>query len=112
MKLTIDSNEPLDDVIRVVGSLYGVNLAATHLDAVDGKPEAAGPVRPSSDGREGRTKSRRASTGGRRRVARERLHLTNAELRSWARQNGHQVSDRGRVPASVVAAYGETQQSS
>ncbi|MFF3313731.1 Lsr2 family protein [Streptomyces sp. NPDC002952] len=27
------------------------------------------------------------------------------EVRSWARENGHQVSDRGRVPASVREAY-------
>lgn len=30
---------------------------------------------------------------------------SNAELRSWARQNGFTVSDRGRLPASVVTAY-------
>ena len=26
-------------------------------------------------------------------------------IREWARANGHQVSDRGRVPAAVQAAY-------
>jgi hypothetical protein len=26
-------------------------------------------------------------------------------IRDWARRNGHQVSDRGRIPASVVSAY-------
>ena len=26
-------------------------------------------------------------------------------IREWARKNGHQVSDRGRLSASVVAAY-------
>jgi hypothetical protein len=26
LKLTVDSNEPLEDAIRVVGSLYGVTL--------------------------------------------------------------------------------------
>lgn len=26
-------------------------------------------------------------------------------IRDWARQNGHQVSDRGRLSASVVAAF-------
>lgn len=28
-----------------------------------------------------------------------------AEIRSWARDNGHQLSDRGRVPAEVREAY-------
>ena len=27
------------------------------------------------------------------------------QIRDWARQHGHQVSDRGRVPAAVVRAY-------
>ncbi len=26
-------------------------------------------------------------------------------IREWARKNGHNVNDRGRVPASVVEAY-------
>ncbi|MGN0065602.1 MAG: Lsr2 family protein [Nocardioides sp.] len=26
-------------------------------------------------------------------------------VREWARANGHEVSDRGRVPAELVAAY-------
>ncbi|MFL6133409.1 MAG: histone-like nucleoid-structuring protein Lsr2 [Nocardioidaceae bacterium] len=30
---------------------------------------------------------------------------SNAEVRSWARQTGLTVSDRGRVPASVLTAY-------
>jgi hypothetical protein len=28
-----------------------------------------------------------------------------AAVREWARQNGHQISDRGRVPARVLEAY-------
>ena len=28
-----------------------------------------------------------------------------AAVREWARQNGHQVNDRGRVPARVLEAY-------
>ena len=28
-----------------------------------------------------------------------------AAIREWARQNGRQVSDRGRIPTSVVEAY-------
>jgi hypothetical protein len=30
-------------------------------------------------------------------------------LRSWARENGHTVSDRGRIPKAVVAAHREAQ---
>ncbi|HMR50750.1 MAG TPA: Lsr2 family protein [Arachnia sp.] len=28
-----------------------------------------------------------------------------AAIRVWAAENGHEVSDRGRIPADVVAAY-------
>ena len=28
-----------------------------------------------------------------------------AAVRTWARENGHTVSDRGRVPASIIEAY-------
>lgn len=29
----------------------------------------------------------------------------NAAIRDWARKNGYDVSDRGRIPAEVVEAY-------
>src|SRR3954451_13652941 len=51
--------------------------------------------------------SGRASGGGRSRatgggrVDREQA----GAIREWARKNGHAVSDRGRIPASVVEAY-------
>src|SRR5215210_7513144 len=41
----------------------------------------------------------RASGGGRSRATGGRMD------RDWARKNGHAVSDRGRIPASVVEAY-------
>ncbi len=47
----------------------------------------------------GRASSRRgarAKSGG---------STDTAAIREWARKNGHQVSDRGRVPATVVEAY-------
>ena len=43
---------------------------------------------------------RSRSTGGGR-MDREQA----GAIREWARRNGHQVSDRGRIPASVVTAY-------
>ncbi|CDK00416.1 Nucleoid-associated protein Lsr2 [Microbacterium sp. C448] len=32
-------------------------------------------------------------------------------IRQWARDNGHQVSDRGRVPANVIEAFEAAQES-
>ena len=50
--------------------------------------------------------SGRASGGGRSRATGGRMDREQAgAIRDWARKNGHQVSDRGRIPASVVDAY-------
>lgn len=46
----------------------------------------------------GRKSSRRAGAAGQRRG-------DLAEVREWARKNGHQVSDRGRISAGILAAY-------
>jgi hypothetical protein len=44
---------------------------------------------------------RRSTGGGRASVDREQ----NAAIREWARKNGYNVSDRGRIPAEVLDAY-------
>lgn len=46
----------------------------------------------------GRKSSRRATTAG---VRRGDL----SAVREWARNNGHKVSDRGRISAGILAAY-------
>ncbi|MDQ1304823.1 MAG: hypothetical protein QG671_651 [Actinomycetota bacterium] len=45
----------------------------------------------------------RRSAGAKSRPASERVDLS--DLRAWARENGYQVSDRGRVSSEVRAAY-------
>jgi hypothetical protein len=48
----------------------------------------------------------RVSGGGRGRASGGRMDREQAgAIRDWARKNGHAVSDRGRIPASVVDAY-------
>ncbi|MEO6145188.1 MAG: Lsr2 family protein [Dermatophilaceae bacterium] len=46
----------------------------------------------------GRKSSRRATTTGLRRG-------DLSAVREWARNNGHKVSDRGRISADILAAY-------
>ena len=47
-----------------------------------------------------------ASWVGHARVAAKADKRTDlAAVREWARQNGHQVSDRGRISAEIQAAY-------
>ncbi len=52
--------------------------------------------------------ARRASTapGGRRRRSRSGPgRERSSEIRAWAKQRGHKVSERGRIPAAIIAEY-------
>lgn len=51
----------------------------------------------------GRSGSRAAGQRGRVPATTDR-EQTQA-IRAWARRNGHTVSDRGRIPATIVEAY-------
>ena len=119
VKLTVDSSEPLEDAMRVLGALYGVTLvvASDRSDVAGAEQDARKPA------------DKRAAPGGRRPTAARRTRPaarasdavarkpkqgtaarlagspSSAEVRSWARDNGMTVSDRGRVPASVMTAY-------
>lgn len=46
-------------------------------------------------------------SGGRKKTGRSAAAggSSAAKIRTWARENGYQVSDRGRVPAEVREAY-------
>lgn len=48
--------------------------------------------------------SNRGAKGGRGAAVRNTSNET-AQIRQWARDNGHKVSDRGRIHADIVAAY-------
>ena len=125
MKLTLDSSEPLEDAMRVVGALYGVTLVLSSDGQAPSKPASRNATKPTNSRRTG-TASKRSSapravravapatdakaTQSKQRTAQRSTGAPgNAELRSWARQNGFTVKDRGRVPASVVTAYRNAQ---
>jgi len=78
------------------GIAYEIDLTDRNADALR---EALSPYvsagRAVSGGR-GRRSSTRAGSAGRRDLA---------AVRTWARENGRTVSDRGRVPAAVLEAY-------
>ena len=49
---------------------------------------------------------RRVTGSGRRRRTRSsRSRERNSDIREWARKRGQKVSDRGRIPDNVIAAY-------
>jgi hypothetical protein len=97
VQLTIDTNQDLDDVIRVVGALYNVQLGVVEA----AKPAAIIP-RPRGRGRS--TSSHRSSPrrSGRRPSAGS---ASTAEVRAWAQTHGYEVNSRGRLPASVKTAF-------
>jgi hypothetical protein len=49
--------------------------------------------------------ARRVSSRGGRRGRRASSGPSPSQVRDWARSHGYEVSDRGRVPAEVRAAY-------
>lgn len=80
------------------GSSYQIDLSTANIAKLDKaiKPyiEAAMKVR---SGRPPRSKTPK-DTGS---APKEQL----SAIREWARKNGHQVSDRGRIKAEVVAEF-------
>lgn len=49
--------------------------------------------------------ARRTASRGRRSARRGTSGPSTAAVREWARSNGHDVSDRGRISAEIKAAY-------
>ncbi|WP_409331041.1 histone-like nucleoid-structuring protein Lsr2 [Trujillonella humicola] len=94
---------PADETISFAldGTTYEIDLsdrnAAEMRDAFSRYVQAARKV--SRGGRASGGGRSRATGGGR--MDREQA----GAIRDWARKNGHAVSDRGRIPASVVEAY-------
>ena len=105
MQLTIDSNEPLERVLDVVGSLYGVRLSVSSATPEAPVAAASRPRRGAAQRARSRGKAVPARSHRGRPTASTASPPDSATLRSWAQANGHPVKDRGRIPASVVAAY-------
>lgn len=93
MQLTLDSSEKLDNVLRAVGGLYGVEIAVAGKAPVARRTST---VTAPAARRPGRS-ARKAAKPARRPDA--------AAIREWAQANGHEISSRGRIPDAVVAAY-------
>jgi Lsr2 len=79
------------------GTEYEIDLNARHTEElrstlksyIEHSRKVGGPGRRTAAGRGGR----RAST------------VNTGAVRTWARENGYDIKDRGRVPADLVAKY-------
>jgi hypothetical protein len=99
MQVTIDSNEPLERVLRVVGALYDVELSVGAGAHAAASRSAAAPTA---------KRATKSSNGRPRRPRGRRNAVDTAVVRQWAREHGHEVSDRGRIPNAVIEAYQES----
>ena len=101
----LDENLPADETVSfsLDGTSYEIDLAEKNAkelrDVFSRYVSAARKV-----GRGGRSSSGGGGTRGRGTGGRMDREQAGA-IREWARKNGHAVSDRGRIPASVVDAY-------
>ena len=112
LRISIDSNESLEDVIRVVGAAYNVTLTVSTSNETDTRaPTVAVTAERGGSSRAATVKGARAKSSRRSRPSPQVVKVSNDVLRSWARENGYTVSDRGRIPNAVVAAHREAQSS-
>ena len=93
----------------VDGSHYEIDLSSQNIkefhEAIAGFVESARKVKASGLGR-GVRKTRSSTSGSGR--SREQIQA----VREWARQQGHRINDRGRIPASIQQAFDQAHQGS
>ncbi|THA57706.1 Lsr2 family protein [Streptomyces sp. A0958] len=79
------------------GKTYEIDLTTSNADKLRSllEPYAKNGRRTGGRAATGRGKGRAVSGGNK----------DTAEIRKWARENGHNVNDRGRVPAEIREAY-------
>ncbi|MBT2529003.1 Lsr2 family protein [Streptomyces flavidovirens] len=80
------------------GKTYEIDLTTANADKLRGllDPYTKSGRRTGGRAASGRGKARAAAAGG---------SQNTAEIRKWAKANGYNVNDRGRVPADIREAY-------
>ena len=82
------------------GASYEIDVCSAHAKELQDTfgPYAEHGRRISAAGAGARRRGRARTRSG---PGRER----SSEIRAWARQHGHKVSERGRIPASIIQEY-------
>jgi hypothetical protein len=96
----IDDELDADETIEfsVEGSVYSIDLSAGNAQKLR-NDFAMWIAHARKEG--GRKRARGPAGKARASVDREQ----SAAIRDWARRSGHDVSDRGRIPAAIIEAY-------
>lgn len=95
----IDGGEADETVTFALdGKTYEIDLTTANADKLRGLLEPYVKNGRRTGGRSARGKAARSSSGG-------GSGQDTAKIRAWAKQNGYEVNDRGRVPANIREAY-------
>jgi hypothetical protein len=89
---------PADETVSfsLDGVSYEIDLSSKNAASFrDSLAQYVGTARRAGGRGTGRTSGRRRAPGDNR----------TAQIREWARTNGHKVNERGRIPATVIEAY-------
>jgi len=100
----LDEDVPADETVSfsLDGTSYEIDLSDKNAKEMrDAFSRYVSAARKVGRGTRASGGGRSRATGGGGRMDREQA----GAIRDWARKNGHDVSDRGRIPASVVEAY-------
>ena len=100
-ELTDDTNgKPADETVTfsLDGREYEIDLTSKNAAAL----RKAFGVYVTNGRRMGGRRPRSAPAGG---SSRSKSDLDTKAVREWANKNGHKVSERGRIPTSVIDAY-------
>lgn len=80
------------------GKTYEIDLTTANADKLRGVLEPYVKSGRRTGGRSARGKGRAASSSG-------SSSQDTAKIRAWAKEQGYEVNDRGRVPANIREAY-------
>lgn len=92
----IDGSEAAETVqFGLDGTTYEIDLNEVHAKSLRAALEEFVEKARKTSTKVGAKKSGGAKKGSKR----------NAEIRAWARANGHDIGERGRIPSEVTAAF-------
>lgn len=99
--LTGEESEDAKTVpFSVDGIEYEIDLSPESKDSL---LEALGPF--IQAGRRVRKTRGGSSGGGKKSTGRAQTNPDTAKIREWAKEQGYEVNERGRIPASIQEAY-------
>jgi hypothetical protein len=94
-----ESSEVSTHTFSLDGVLYEIDLVPASFDKL------MDALKPFMESGRKAGRGRRPGATGRRTAPSSTSTVDTAAIRSWAKENGYEVNDRGRVPANVREAY-------